>query len=111
MEPTSELRTEQLLQEETHSVTLPHGISIAVTATHHHWLVVKELEQFFGWTLEAIAELALEESKETGNDFATCFCGIVAYIQADARHVLGATIEEHPKLPRLLSGYQARSMD
>lgn len=106
----SEQDIEGLVSEESREVRLPNGIALTVNATRHHWLVVEELEADYHWTREEIARLTLQESQETGRDFATCFRYLLAYIQADARHILDSTVEGAFTVPLLPNAYQPRDL-
>ncbi len=110
MNNLSEQVIEYLLEEETREVPLPNGISMTVPATRHHWLAVSELEADYDWTIQEIAWLSLLESQEAGRDFATCFRYVLAYIQADARHVLDSTLDGNSTLPLLPNSYQPREV-
>ncbi|WP_146445429.1 hypothetical protein [Botrimarina colliarenosi] len=108
MDTLNEQEIETLLLREARQVPLPTGGFNEVTATRHHWLAVEELVRDYGWSLESLGRLVFEDQRATGADFHACFCRVVAYVLADARHVLGETVERPSRLPLLPSGYQPR---
>jgi len=110
MNDLTEYDTEDLAVEERRDVRFPGGAVVEVATTRHHWLVVEECNGY-GWSLEEIAELALSESKETGRNFSQCFGYVLAYIQADARHVLGTAEGETSTVPLLPNVYEPRDID
>ena len=101
---------EDLTAEERRNVRFPEGAVVEIATTRHHWLVVEECNGY-GWSLEEIAELALSESKETGRNLLECFGYVLAYIQADARHVLGTAEEGASTVPLLPNVYEPRDID
>lgn len=103
----SEQEIEELVSEESRSVPLSGGSYREVTATRQHWLVLEECREY-GWTTEQIADLTLQESKETGRDFGECFLYLLAYIQADGRHTVGLPEGVSENLPLLPNDYQPR---
>lgn len=106
----TEQDVEDLTAEERRDVRLPDGVVVEIATTRHHWLVVEECNGY-DWSLEEIAELALSESQETGRNLSQCFGYVLAYIQADARHVLGTAEEETSTVPLLPNVYEPRDID
>ncbi|TWT41389.1 hypothetical protein [Botrimarina hoheduenensis] len=105
MDPLNEAQTEALLLPESRILALPTGGHVEVTATRHHWLVAEELQTDYGWSLAEICRLALDESVETGRDFALCFRYLIAYIQAASRHQLDESLAGVSPLPLLPNRY------
>ncbi len=110
MNDLTEQDIDDLAVEEQRNVRFPEGAVVEIATTRHHWLVVEECHGY-GWSLEEIAELTLSESKETGRNLSECFGYVLAYIQADARHVLGTAEEETSSVPLLPNVYEPRDID
>ena len=109
MNEITEFDREDLKLTENRNVRFDGGALIEIRATKHHWLVVEECSAY-GWCLDEIAELALTESQESGRSLSDCFCSVLAYIQADARHTLSDSDEDAAGLPQLTNSYQPRAI-
>lgn len=101
------LVTEELTRPETRTIVVPDVGEQAVTGMRHYWLALEEIQNN-GWEVERVAELAWEETEAQGLEFGHAFLGLIAFIQADGRAVLGVPEGLDSKLPLLPSGYTGR---